>query len=240
MSKGALAQGRFEAIEAFLLGTLPAAEHLRFEQELNTDAELRAEVELQRENMLAVEMGGMERTLRGIMAQEERRSSYGWGHYLKYAAAVAVLLIGALWWFSRPPLNERLYAEYHQTDPGLPVPMSATRNPEFQDAMVAYKLGNYAEATAKWSNLLKASTGNDTLNYYIASAQLAEGNATAAIPLFKIVASDAASVFHEKARWHLFLSYLHDGRYKEMRAMGIEEDSVYGTRARRILEQVNK
>lgn len=240
MSKGALAQVRFEAIEAYLLGSMPAADCVRFEQELNTDAELRAEVDLQRENMLAVELGGMQQTLRSIMAQNEERASFGWGHFLKYAAAVAVLLIGALWWFSRTPLNERLYAEYHQTDPGLPVPMSATRNPEFQDAMVAYKLGHYAEATAQWSSLLKTSPGNDTLNYYIASAQLAEGNTSAAIPLFKDVAGNTASVFHAKAKWYLFLSFLQEGHYAEMRALGMEQDSTYGERAGRIMEQIGK
>lgn len=240
MSKGALPQGRFEAIEAYLLGTMPAAEQVRFVQELGTDPELRAEVELQRENMLAVELGGMHRSLRSIMVQDEERGTTGWGHFLKYAAVVAALLIGALWWFSRPPLNERLYAEYHQVDPGLPVPMSATRNPAFQDAMVAYKLGNFGEAIAKWTSLLSISPANDTLNYYIASAQLAKGNAAEAIPLFKAVANDRASVFHAKARWFLFLSLLHEGRNEEMRTLGMEQDSTYGERVRQIEEKMNR
>lgn len=240
MSKGALAQGRFEDIEAYLLGSLPAAERLRFEQELNTDAELRAEVAMQRENMLAVELGGMQQTLRRIMAQDEERGTTGWGHYLKYAAAVAALLIGALWWFSRPPVNERLFAEYHQTDPGLPVPMSVTRDPAFQDAMVAYKMGEYKEAVAKWSGLLPASSAKDTLNYYIASAHLANGETAMAIPFFEAVTSDPASVFHEKAKWFLFLSFLREGHYAEMRALGMEQDSTYGERAGRIMEQIGK
>lgn len=240
MSKGALPQGRFEAIEAYLLGTMPGAERLRFAQELDADAELRAEVDLQRENMLAVEMGGMHRALRGIMAQGEEHRSAGRGHFLKYAAAAALLLFGALWWFTRPPLNERLYAEYHQTDPGLPVPMSATRDPVFQDAMVAYKSGSYAEASSKWGGLRQAAPDNDTLCYYIASAQLAEGNAAAAIPLFRVVANDAASAFREKAKWYLFLSFLREGRYGEMRAMGMGQDSIYGERAGRIMEQIRK
>lgn len=240
MSKGALAQGRFEALEAYLLGSMPAADRVRFEQELNTDPELRAEVAMQRENMLAVELGGMQRSLRSIMAQDEERGSTGWGHFLKYAAAVAVLLIGGLWWFSRPPLNERLYAEFHQTDPGLPVPMSATRNPAFQDAMVAYKLGDYQEAADKWNKLLPASPGNDTLNYYIASAQLAKGNAAGAIPLYKAVANDPASAFHDKAKWFLFLSLLHEGRYEEMRALGMERDGTYGERVRQIEDKIGQ
>lgn len=234
MSKGALPQGRFEAIEAYLLGTMPAAEQVRFVQELGTDPELRAEVELQRENMLAVELGGMHRSLRSIMVQDEERGTTGWGHFLKYAAVVAALLIGALWWFSRPPLNERLYAEFHQTDPGLPVPMSAVHDPAFQDAMVAYKLGDFQEALDKWNALATTSPGNDTLQFYIASATLSKGNAGAAIPLFKAVAANTASAFHAKARWFLFLAYLREGRVHEMKALGLEADPIYGDRVQAI------
>ncbi|MBS1569106.1 MAG: hypothetical protein JST45_06645 [Bacteroidetes bacterium] len=240
MSEGTLPISRFEAIEAYLLNKLSDTDRLRFEEDLRKDPALQAEVAMQRENMLAVELGGMQRSLRRIMAQGEERGSMGWGHFLKYAAAVAVLLTGALWWFSRPPLNERLYAEYHQVDPGLPVPMSATRNPAFQDAMVAYKLGNFGEAIAKWTSLLSISPANDTLNYYIASAQLAKGNAAEAIPLFKAVANDRASVFHAKARWFLFLSLLHEGRNEEMRTLGMEQDSTYGERVRQIEEKMNR
>ena len=63
MSKAALRQERFETIEAYLLGTMGDAERLAFEQELASDADLRAEVEAQRENTLAVELGAFTRTL---------------------------------------------------------------------------------------------------------------------------------------------------------------------------------
>lgn len=236
MNESAMHQSRFERIEAFLLGDLKGTDRERFEGEMDKDADLRAEVELQRENMLAVELGGVERAMRKIM-QQDRPQGRGWGQYLKYAAAaaaVAVLLLGALWWLGRPPLNERLYAEYHVADPGLPVPMSATRNPAFQDAMVAYKLGDYAEAGRKWGALLADSPGNDTLLYYIASASLAKGDAKAAIPLLERVAGNGASGFHERARWFLFLAYLHEGRLADMRAMGMSNDPQYGERARQI------
>ncbi len=240
MSKEALGQSRFEAVEAYLLGTMSAADRTSFELELGADGELQTEVQLQRENMLAVEMGGMRQTLGAIMAEDRERSSVTWPHYLKYAAAAAVLLIGALWWLTRPSLNERLYAEYHQADPGLPVPMSATRDPEFQDAMVAYKMGQYKEASSKWGKILAAAPGNDTLAYYIASAHLSAGDAAGAIPLFKIVGNSPSSVFRDKANWYLFLSYLHEGRFAEMRAMRLDQDSTYGERAAGILGKIGK
>lgn len=226
-------------MEAFLLGTMPAAERTRFEQEMAQDADLRSEVELQRENMLAVELGGMQSSLCGIMDEEQRQVPQLW-RILKYAAAAALLIAGAAWWFSRPPLNERLYAEYHVADPGLPVPMSATRDPDFQDAMVAYKLGDLEEARAKWSRLLSADPANDTLNYYIASADLSNGDVAASIPYFKAVATDSSSAFHAKARWYLFLAYLHEGRWQDMQALGLEHDPVYGERVRHIEDLIRE
>ena len=74
--------------------------------------------------------------------------------------------------------------------------MSAVNDPVFQDAMVAYKLGDFAEARTKWGNLLQADPGNDTLRFYIANAYVAEGDAKAAIPLFQAVADAPVSYTH--------------------------------------------
>jgi len=238
MSEGTLDRRRFEAIEAYVMGRMSADERVRFEQDLATDADLRAEVELQRENMLAIELGGMDRLLKQVRAEQRNApgaSGNGWTTYLKYAAAIALLIAGALWWMDRAPEQDRLFAEHHVADPGLPVPMSATDDAAFHDAMVAYKLGDYAEARTKWSALLNASSGNDTLRYYIAQAALAEGDAESAVPLLEKVAADGSSVFSGKARWYLFLAHLKRGDPEAMRALHLEDDPLYGERARAIL-----
>ncbi len=243
MSEAALHKDRFEAIEAFLLGTMGPEERQRFEQELAADAAFREEVVLQRENTLAVEMAGITRTLMAVRDEhhEADNSSSGgnWTSYLKYAAMVAVLILGAAWWFARPAENERLFAEYYVEDPGLPVPMSAVNDPVFQDAMVAYKLGDYAEARTKWGNLLQAEPANDTLRFYIANAYLAEGDAKAAIPLYEAVADEPASAFHVKARWYIFLAYLHEGRLNELPDSTLTNDPVYGERVRVIRSKLH-
>ena len=238
MNEAALHKERFEAIEAFLLGTMSPEESHRFEQELAVDASLRDEVELQRENTLAIELAGITRTLQSARAEhrEVTTASNGnsWTTYLKYAAMVAVLILGAVWWITRPAENERLFAEYYVEDPGLPVPMSAVNDPVFQDAMVAYKLGDYAEARTKWGNLLQREPDNDTLRFYIANTYLAEGDAEAAIQLFQAVANTPSSTFHNKARWYLFLAYLREGRLNELPDTTLVNDPTYGERVRAV------
>ena len=244
MSKGALHMDRFETIESYVLGNMSPASHERFEQELAKDADLQAEVELQRENILAVELAGVTRTLQAIRAEHRGSGTAGagpnWTSFLKYAAMVAVLVFGVLWWLGRPAEHERLFAEYYVEDPGLPVPMSAVNDPLFQDAMVAYKLGDFAEARTKWGNLLQQEPSNDTLQFYIANAYLAEANAQAAMPLYQAVADRPASAFHAKARWNLFLAYLHEGRLNELPDTTLVNDPDHGEQVRHIRAKLDR
>lgn len=235
MNKGALDRDRFEAMEAYLLGTMPQAERARFEQELAASPALRAELELQREHIRAVELGGMDRLLKEIGHEgrvSERRST-PWTAYLKYAAAVALLLGVAVWAFMRPTAHERIFAAHYTADPGLPVAMGASDDHAFHDAMVAYKLGDLAEARNAWTALLHSDPHNDTLRYYIASAALAMGDAAAAIPAFEELA-DGHQAFAAKARWYLLLAYVRAGEVAKAKGVALDDDPVYGERARAI------
>lgn len=241
MSQGALDRNRFEAIEAYVLGTMTGDERVRFDQDMAGDADLRQEMELQRENILAVELGGVARMLKSMSAEQgrEERASGSWKQYLKYAAIVTITLSGSLWLLSRPSENERLFAEHFTADPGLPVHMGVSTDPVFGDAMVAYKLGDYVEARAKWAPLLQQEPTNDTLRFYIASAALASGDADAAIPLFKELDEQTTSAFHDRSQWYLFLSYVRAGKAGEAKAMKLEDDAVYGERVRAITSKLN-
>lgn len=240
MSQGTLDKLRFETIEAYVLGTMPAEERVRFEQEMMDDDAWRAEVELQRENTLAIELGGVVRMMKSIAAEDVARNNdtakTNRTQYLKYAAVVAIVLSGALW-FLRPSANERLFAEHFTADPGLPVAMSATDNYAFADGMVSYKEGHFAKARAKWAPLLQQEPMNDTLRYYIASAWLADDNVPAAIPMLETLANEPASGFHARANWFLLLAYVHTGEIAKAQAIPLEGDTAYGERVRLIKAQ---
>lgn len=238
MKQGTLDRPTFETIEAYVLERMPAEERARFERRLAEDTDLREEVELERENIQAVELGGLTRMLKGI-AQEERTeegASTRWSAILKYAAVVAAIVTGAIWWMMRPSLNEKLFADHFTPDPGLPVAMGGTNDPAFADAMVAYKLGEFAEARTKWSTLLAREPANDTLLYYIANAWLAQGEPEKAIPMFASVVGTPSSVFHDRSRWFLYLAYVRNGELAKARALDLATDPTYGERVRAIEE----
>lgn len=236
-------RNRFETIEAYLLGTMPADQRAVFEAQVSTDADLRAEYELQRENTLAVEWGGVQRLLRQVGAEQkgaEINDRPRLSTFLKVAACLAVVVAAAWWYLARPSANERLFAAHFEADPGLPVPMSATKDLVFQDAMVAYKLGEYAEAITKWSPLLTAEPANDTLRFYIASAHLANGDAAAAIPLFSSLQADSLSGFRDRANWYLFLARVKSGATAEAGSMPLDNDPMHGTQVRAIKESLRR
>ncbi len=135
MRQGALRQEAFEELEAYVLGTMEEGQRITFEQKLASDPELREELELERENILAVEMAGVERTLKDLRAAHGTGSTEGgsrWAPLLKYAAMLALLLGAGIWWAVRPSAQERVFAQYYHPDPGLPVPMIVVKDPEFQ------------------------------------------------------------------------------------------------------------
>lgn len=241
MNQSILDRTRFERIETYLLDRMGLEERAHFQQELLEDPSLQAELELQRENTLAIELGGMDRQLKQLRAEhaEQPSASHGkWTGLLKYAAAVALLIGAALWYMARPNVNEKLYAEFHVADPGLPVPMSATSKPIFHDAMVDYKMGNFDKAIAKWQTQLADSPDNDTLRYYIAAAHLEAGELNAAIELYQGLVENSATTFRSKAEWYLFLAYLRAGNEAAVRATVVAPDSPYASRIVTIKERL--
>ncbi|MBK6627384.1 MAG: hypothetical protein IPJ87_11820 [Flavobacteriales bacterium] len=239
MSHSAPDRTTFEAIEAYVLDRMGSEERAAFGQRLAGDPALRAEVDLEREHMLAVELGGLQRSLKAIGDAELRRGGGpAWGGLLKYAAGIAVLLGVALWWMMRPPAHERLFAEHFTPDPGLPVAMSATDDHAFHDAMVAYKLGEHDEAIAKWSAQLKAKPSNDTLRFYIGCAELNTGRASKAVTWLMPIAELPGSAFATKARWYAFLALVRHGDLTAARALPFPEDHPYAQRAKAVLNDL--
>lgn len=237
----ALDKPTFERIEAYVLDRMGADERLAFEQRMATDHALRAEVELERENILAIELGGMERLLKAAREEqpEQRNEGGGLSTWLKYAAVVAVLLGGTLWFTLRPNANERLFAAHFRPDPGLPVVMGATDGHAFHDAMVAYKLGDHDEAIGKFTALLKEDPASDTLRFYIGCAELNAGRAERALPMLQAVADQERSVFARKARWYAFLALVRSGDRNAAAAVRFEVDDPNGAKARAVLSELN-
>lgn len=193
-----------------------------FNDYLKIDPEFRIQVEDIKTMLLGIEAQSLKEQLDNFhddipnsTIKKPNNNKIRFLNYSKIAAAAAIIIaVGSIWFFSSSP-NEKLYAKYFKPDPGLPTTMSSTDNFDFYDAMVNYKHGDYEIAIDKWQTLVEKKPKNDTINYFLGVAHLANKNIEDAIPfLEKTVQSQNAFPLINDAHYYLGLAYLNGGNRK--------------------------
>lgn len=219
-----ISEEEFESIEQYLLNTLSDSENAAFEQRLITETDLRQKVEDVKALLHSVELEALKENLNRFHADliqtpnssksHENTFSRSLPWYRTYAVAASVILIlglSSLWYFNQSN-SAQLYDSYFSPDPGLPTTMSTQSNYEFYEAMVYYKQGDYTSAIQKWNTILESKSKNDTLNYFLGVAHLADNNETKAIQYLKPLASSSVeSTFKNDTYHYLALAYLKSG-----------------------------
>jgi tetratricopeptide (TPR) repeat protein len=220
-------QALFEQIEAYLSGKMPEAEQAAFAKRLAVEHDLQTEVELVKASIEAIEQESLNAAMND-WHQDSPASSRQNLPWLAMAAGFAVI-VAAAWWFlfSEQRTNDALFAQYATIEPGLSVPMSASaaQSYAFYDAMVDYKAEKYELAISKWETQLQTFPSNDTLVYFIGVAHFNDEQFAAAAQRFESVLDIAPSVFADKARLYLMLSWLKTGQSDRIQAFNIPEDA---------------
>ena len=231
-----ISQKEFERIESFILNKLPEERREAFAKELETNADLRKEVDIQRQTMLAVEASGMKNRLDII--HQKLISKGNLNIWVAAAAGVAILITVGFWLINMPGKTDKLFAENVTIDPGLPVPMSATDNYTFYDAMVDYKSGKYDLAIGKWTTLLQLNPENDTLNYYMGAALFNAEKYEQAIPYFEKVSKLNQSTFYGKSEWYMALSFLKLKQFNRLEMLAKESQSNYSDQIKQLNQKL--
>lgn len=208
-----ITQEQFEQIEWYLYGSMEAAEKLEFNTRLQEDPTFATLVEEVKQTLLGVESSVLKEHLNTYHKEMEdvvsvpssNKNNRVW--LIGIAAAIAVVF-GVTWMMSLSTSSEKLYAKYYTPDPGLPTTMSSTNNFAFYDAMVNYKREEYTEAIQKWEAILPEKPTNDTLNYFLGVANLANGNEASAIDYLTKAADDKNSFLKNDIFYYLGLAYL--------------------------------
>jgi tetratricopeptide (TPR) repeat protein len=217
-----ISQEELEQIERYLLHQMTREEETAFEAQLSSDVALRLKLEEMqllvtavKETVLKEKLDDYHEALSPPEVQYHigRGKTSPWKTWL--VAASAFLLAGMGGWLllSRGNANEKLFAAHFQPDPGLITAMSATDNFAFENAMLDYKRKEYDAAIHAWDSLQKRQPANDTLNYFLGVAHLANENAATALPYLKKVPS--SSFFYNDANWYAGLAYLKQGKKQE-------------------------
>ncbi len=199
----------FTKTENYLLGNMTIAERKDFEVELETNSVMQEELAMQKELQLSIEAGGLKESLHAIHEKViAKRSSSKKNYWLAIAAGIAALVAVSVWTLNQKTPEDALFAQYASIDPGQPVPMSATADYSFHDAMVDYKAEKYDKAIEKWTVLATENPENKTLTYYLGASYFNQEKYNKALPYFEEVMVIEDSRFQAKAQWYAVLTWL--------------------------------
>jgi hypothetical protein len=213
----------FDLIERYLGKTLTREESTAFEKRLLDDPvwkEKVNEVNLLmlgiRETVLEKKLEGFHHALAGESLIKKTKPVISMARvWLVAASCVAVLGLGYWWYMGSESKYDKMYAAYYQPDPGLPTTMSVANNYQFDKGMVAYKAGDYREATELWQRLSASMPGNDSLYYFLGVAELALDNRNKALNYLKPLAADSQKPYSKEACWYTGLLLLKEGKTEQ-------------------------
>ncbi|ALJ04780.1 hypothetical protein APS56_06430 [Pseudalgibacter alginicilyticus] len=214
-----ISQELLEAIERYINGTMNAKELKDFNEYLKIDDEFKTQVEDIKTMLLGIETQSLKEQLNIFHEEIEDKKTHEpqtknlrFLNYSKIAATAAILIVfGSIWFFSRSP-NQRLYSAYFKPASGLPTSMNHNSDHfDFYNAMNHYNHGDYELAIQTWKILSEKQINNDTLNYFLGVAHLANKNGDDAIPfLERTVESKNTFPLINDAYYYLGLAYLNE------------------------------
>ena len=209
-----ISQELLESVEKYLNNTLSADELKKFETQLEEDSNFKSQVEDIKTFLLAIESQSLKEKLdvfhkdvTKTIPQESVSKVYTLNFKKLAVAAVIIISVGSFWFLNQNS-NTKLYANYFTPDPGLATTMSQNSNFEFYDAMVNYKQEKYQIAIEKWKKIYNTKPENDTLNYFLGVAYMANKNESAAIKYLENVTALVNTNFKNDAYYYLGLAYL--------------------------------
>ncbi|MEM0518047.1 tetratricopeptide repeat protein [Aequorivita flava] len=152
-------------------------------------------------------------------------------------AAVLVVLFGIFWLLQNTNSPEKIFAAHFEADPGLRTVMGTTNNYSFYEGMVVYKREEYKEAINWWQKLLPEKANNDTLNYFLGVAYLAEGNAEKSLDYLEPSSKFNEGIFKEDAAYYTALAKIKLGQMEAAKQLLKQHPSE---RNNKLLKALNK
>ena len=231
-----ISQELLETVERYHDHNMPQSEREAFEERLQNDTEFKTLVDDIQSFLFGIEQQVLKEKLDGFHDEipstetQKKASKVRQFQFMKIAAAAVIVIAIGSFWFLSGSSNDRLYDDFFKPDPGLATTMSSSDNYDFYDAMVNYKQGDYKKAIDKWEVLHQKNPENDTLNYFLGVANLAEKNTDKAILFLKETAMQKESVFSDDANYYLGLAHIKikdfEAAKRDLKRSSLEEARV--------------
>lgn len=170
-----------------------------------------------------------------VLKQKDKKTKFSPIWYAM--AAVLVMLLG-IFWMMDTNSPEKIFAENFKPDIGLPLKMGTANSYTFYEGMLDYKEGNYKDAILKWQVLRKETPENDTLNYFLGVAHLAQGNAPKALDYLENQENFQQGFFEEDAAYYAALAKIKEGKFKDAKALLNKNPSTRNTKLLQVIKDL--
>lgn len=260
-----LSEEQYELIEAYLTNELSAVDQLAFENDLKADAELKAEVDRQRDIRLGLRALGIERALERAKAQYKATSApaetplvsqpvvrplVSWRYWA--AAASVVVVLGAGYFAYQQTTNRQAdiaYAETFSSDPTTDLmkdfpsgQMAPSIRDQFLDAMTAYKSGKYDKVIEQLKTLPADKQTLPYRNYFLGLSYLANKQPVEAIPLLTKAQAASSGKLRQKSEWFLALAYVKTNQKEKalplLKRISTDKAHPFQSLAKRVLKKI--
>ncbi|MDH3712001.1 MAG: tetratricopeptide repeat protein [Cyclobacteriaceae bacterium] len=239
-----------ERIDRFINGTLTEEERGQFESMMQTDPELKAEVELHRDIKVGAQ-AYFDQELKDKLAAAEgdptsknvegKQASFRLWQTLGVAAS-AVLLVGLAYIFLNPSADpQELYLSYYQPYPNIVNPLERSQTDLPDDGMSNYEQENYQKAVEVFDQELSENPQSDFRLFYQALSYLEIGEAEKAIGNLQQLQGTVSSDFYQPAQWYLALAYLKNADTQAAKAQLLkllQNGGDYQSRARELADKL--
>ena len=220
-------------IEKYLEGNLTAKEKAEFELRLAKDTELAKQFAEMQDFMLSMQVFGrneLKNELKAVAEAEalpadlfaestQKKTVKSEGKVrpllsrkmVGIAAVVLALLVPTIILLNNQTVApEKLYKEYFAVYPNMVAPIvrgNASQKP-LEQAMEAYEGGDYNTAIQKLQNLKVPASKKEGVQFYLAMAHLAKGEAKIAVEQFQKLQTQTLNNYQEQTQWYLAMAYL--------------------------------
>lgn len=259
-----LTEEQYELIEAYLKNELSATDRVSFESDVEADAELKAEVDRQRDIRLGLQALGIQRALKRAKTQyktslptatSERelltvvRPLYKWQYWV--AAASVVIVLGVGYYLYQQTASRQFDIAYTETvtsasnDDMLKSFPSENVAPEtrtkFLDAFTNYKAGKYNQVIEQLKTLPADKQTIHYKDYFLGLSYLANKQPINAIPLLSKAQETPSIRLRQKAEWFLALAYVKNNQNEKalpiLKRISIDKAHPFNSLAQRVLQK---
>ncbi|GAB3641214.1 hypothetical protein [Spirosoma arcticum] len=261
-----LTEEQYELIEAYLKNELSASDRTSFETDMATDADLRTEVDRQRDLRLGLRAIGIERTLDRARTQyratlplpDSTRANANWQPTLvrslstwRYwaVAASAVLVLGVGFYAYQQTAGQRTDVAYADTmtdelTKGFPSDnLPPQVRTQFLDALTNYKAGKYDQVIERLKTVPADKQTVYYKDYFLGLSYLANQQPPEAIPLLSSALATPSAPLRQKVEWCLALAYVKNDQNEKalpiLTRISTDKAHPFRALAQRVLQKIS-